>query len=252
MIETKDVLLKGKSTLIKNKQYLSTAAYVEPFFDRMDPLKPEYVIYVKKADQISGTEQDPDLIFNRVHIQAILPETYYNDNGCRKCVGFIYGLDIKTPVAKFYIADIDEDGNLFSFDLSNLIVQEIEDATPINYSPIQTLLERTDNNSTMIKQMQSVTYADHEDMIHKMGEWVDYTLNKSYTNEGGKIKLSTSLPIDAYKSLKLDKDSYYFVDATKAMTIDKVFKAFASIIKNDKDIINNFEKTILLARMLGL
>lgn len=252
MIETKDVLLQGKSTLIKNKQYLSTADYVNPFFNRMDLLQSEYVIQVKQADQLSGTETNPDLIFNKVHIQAILPETYYNENDCRKCLGFLYGLDIKTPVAKFYIADIDREGNLFGFDTNNLIVQELEDATPINYAPIQNLLERTDNNALMIQQIKNTTYADHEEMVHKMGEWVHYTLTNFYINEGGKIKLSTSLPIDAYKSLKLDKDSNHYVELHNAITILDVYKAFASLIKNDKDVINNYEKTILFTRMLGL
>ena len=32
---TVDELLKGKATLIKNKEYLSTEAYVTPFLERM-------------------------------------------------------------------------------------------------------------------------------------------------------------------------------------------------------------------------
>ena len=32
---TLNELLTGKSTIIKNKQFLSTKAYVEPFIDRM-------------------------------------------------------------------------------------------------------------------------------------------------------------------------------------------------------------------------
>lgn len=252
MIETRNELLKGKTTLIKNKQYLSTSDYVTPFFTRLDPMNPDYIIQVKKADQISGTESNPDTVYNRVHIQAILPKTYYNENNCRKCIGFIYSLDIKKPVAKFYIADVDEDFNLYSFDANNIITQEIEESLAINYNPIKELLEKTDNNSTIIKQMNNTTYADHEDMIHKMGEWVDYTLNSSYTNDSGKVKLATTMPIDAYKALKLDKDSNYYIDTSHAITMANVFKTFASLIRTDKDIINNFEKTILLSKMLGL
>lgn len=231
---------------------MSTTDYVNPFFNRMDLLQSEYIIEVKKADQLSGTESNPDLIFNKVHIKAILPESYYYENEYIKCLGFTYELDTRIPIAKFYIADIDKDGNIFSFDVDNIVTQEIEDVTPINYNPIQTLLEKTDNNSIMIRQMKNTKYAEHEKIVDKLGQWVDYALNRVYIQNNGKIKLSTTTSIDVYKSLKLNKDSKYYVDVNKDIMIENVYKVFAELVKKDKDIVNNFEKTILFTRMLGL
>ena len=108
MIETRQELLKGKSTVIKNVQFLSAEDYTQPFFDRMDKLKATYIINVKVADQMSTTNKVPDTVYNKVHIQAVLPDSYYKTNHTKKVVGFVYGLDVKKPAAKLYIADIDE------------------------------------------------------------------------------------------------------------------------------------------------
>ena len=252
MIETKEELLKGKSTLIKNKQYLSAKDYCQPFFDKLDILKPDYIIRVKPAEQVSITNNNTDIVYNKVHIQAILPTTYYEKNNCRKVVGFVYGLDLKTPVAKFYIADIDGYGNLYAFDLTKLIVQELEPETAINYNSVDSLLSSTDTNNLMIEQLNKTEFDKRNNMVHRLGEWINSTLNYSYTNEGGKIKLSTTMPVDVYKSLLLDKDSDHYIMESNPIMMSNVFRSFASIIRNDKDIVNNFEKTFLVSKVLGL
>ena len=253
MIETKNNLLKGKSTIIKNKQYLSTAEYISPFFDKMDELKAEYIIRAKSADQISITNSNPDIIYNRIHIQAILPVDYYYENDCNKCIGFIYSLDTKIPTAKFYIADIDENQNLYAFDYSYFDVQKIEEANAINYSSIDQLLKLQNINKDIIHNIKNLNYSNRSSLINKIGEWIDFTLTKSYIDDFGKVKLSTSLPIDAYKSLLIDKDSsYYIEDSINEIKIDQIYLAFADLIKNDKDIINSFEKTVLLSKMFNL
>ena len=250
MIETKNNLLKGKSTIIKNKQYLSTAEYISPFFDKMDELKAEYIIRAKSADQISITNSNPDIIYNRIHIQAILPVDYYYENDCNKCIGFIYSLDTKIPTAKFYIADIDENQNLYAFDYSYFDVQKIEEANAINYSSIDQLLKLQNINKDIIHNIKNLNYF----IFHAMPSTsYNLTLTKSYIDDFGKVKLSTSLPIDAYKSLLIDKDSsYYIEDSINEIKINQIYLAFADLIKNDKDIINSFEKTVLLSKMFNL
>ena len=42
MTEELNNILEGKTTLIKNKQYLSARAYIEPFIKRMDEFKATY------------------------------------------------------------------------------------------------------------------------------------------------------------------------------------------------------------------
>ena len=71
-------LLKGKATVIRGKEYLSAEAYVTPFVEIMSKFTKDFRIQAKLSDQMSLT-RDKDLnaedtVFNRVWIQAILPE----------------------------------------------------------------------------------------------------------------------------------------------------------------------------------
>ena len=252
MIEELKNLLEGKTTVIKGNQYLSAKAYIEPFVTRLAPFKPEYICQAKVPDQLSVTNGKPDLVYNRVHIQAIMPKTFYEKEGMRKVIGMIYGLDIKNPVAKFYVADIDNDGNIIAFNDDSILVQELESETPIDYTCIKSLLEKTDSNALMIAQLKKV-YVDREKIVNILGEWIDYTLEGSFTNEGGKVKLATSLPVDVYKSIIKDKDSNFYIPETKQISMYDIYRTFINQIRiDDKDIINKFEKTILVKRLLKI
>lgn len=252
MIEELSNVLKGKTTLIKNNQYLSAKDYIQPFIDRMQPFNPTYVCQVKTPEQLSITEGNVDTVYNRVHIQAILPESYYLENDCRKVVGMVYGIDVKIPIAKFYIADLTSTGNLISFNPNAILLQKLESSTPIDYTGIKSLLEITDNNSVMIQQLKNV-YIDRDRLIKFLGEWVDLTLDSAIINDGGKVKLATSLPVDVYKSILKDKDSDFYVSETKPISVYDIYQTFLSKIKeDDKDIINKFEKTLLVNKILKL
>lgn len=250
MIEDLSVILEqGKSVLIKNTQFLSAKDYIQPFVDRMDVLNATYRCNVKISDQISITDGAQNIVYTRVHVQAILPEDYYNNNNHRKVVGMIYGLDTKKPVAKFYIGDIDDKRNLIAFNTEAIRMQELEDSTPIDYSCIQELLELTDNNSAMMKQIENVIYP--KDALSEMlGNWVDYTLGAVYPTDYGVVKLATSTPINAYKSLVKDKNSDYYCETNPSLL--KIYKACLQILTDENDIINSFEKTVLINRMLQL
>ena len=67
---TVEQLLQGKATKIKEKEFFTTKAYVEPFFDRMSKYTEEFIINVKPADQISltpsGEVNFDDIVYNRV------------------------------------------------------------------------------------------------------------------------------------------------------------------------------------------
>lgn len=252
MIEDLKILLEGKDTIIKGAQYLSAKAYIEPFINRLSQYNPEFRCQTKVPDQLTITNGKPDLVYNRVHIQAILPKSFYFSENNQKVIGMVYGLDVKTPICKFYIADIDSDGNIITFDQDAILIQKLESGTPLDYSGIKTLLEKTDNNAVMINQLKK-SYIDRDKMIKLLGEWVDYALDGSFTNDGGKVKLATSLPVDVYKLLVKDKDSTFYIPDTKQISVYDVYKTFVSQIRlDDKDIINKFEKTILVKRLLKL
>ena len=63
---TKDLLLEGKSTIIKNKNYLSTKEYVEPFFDEMSKFTDNFIIRVQTPNQMTLSGENKDITFNRV------------------------------------------------------------------------------------------------------------------------------------------------------------------------------------------
>ena len=63
---TIDKLLEGKSTIIKDRQYLPTADYVNPFFDQMSKFTDNFVVNVQLPTQMTTTEGNEDITFNRV------------------------------------------------------------------------------------------------------------------------------------------------------------------------------------------
>ena len=250
MIEDLNVILEqGKSVLIKNVQFLSAKDYIQPFVDRMDKLNAIYRCNVKLADQISITEGSQNVVYTRVHIQAILPEEYYYENECRKVVGMIYGLDTRKPVAKFYIGNLDKNKNLIVFDTEALRTQEIEDSSALDYSCIKELLELTDNTEVLLNQMKGIYYSE-DNMITNLGEWIDYTLSGVYPSDYGIVKLANSLPITAYKMLMKNKDSDYYCETDPDLFT--IYTALLQCVTDENDLINSFEKTILIKRMLKL
>lgn len=62
----KTLLLEGKSTIIKNKNYLSTKEYVESFFDEMSKFTDDFIIRVQTPNQMTLSGEDKDITFNRV------------------------------------------------------------------------------------------------------------------------------------------------------------------------------------------
>ena len=82
---TLNELLAGKATRIKSKEYFPTAAYVEPFLERAQRLTSEFRVQVQLPNQITytadGNINTEDITYNRVLIEAILPDEYkFNDD----------------------------------------------------------------------------------------------------------------------------------------------------------------------------
>ena len=84
-------LLQGKSTIIKNKNYFPTKSYAEPFLEQMSKYTDDFRISVKLPDQLTTLEGDTDITYNRVLIQAVMPDEFYDNH--REVVGFLYGLE---------------------------------------------------------------------------------------------------------------------------------------------------------------
>lgn len=115
MIITREKLLEGKATIIKGKEFFPTKDYVQPFFDYMSTFTDEFVIEVEEPKQITLTDGENDTTYNRVSIQAIMP-IKCNIQEHREVYGFVYALDVKSPMYKVYRGYINKDNNLFVFD----------------------------------------------------------------------------------------------------------------------------------------
>lgn len=264
MILTVDELLKGKATLIKNKEYLSTEAYVTPFLERMSKFTSDFRVQAKLSNQMSITKKEDlnleDTVFNRVWIQAVLPEEYSFDNH-QEVVGLVYGLDARKPVAKIYRGALNMAClNLCVFNPSFLNVQEVEPEKAINFKCLKSLMEQTSDIKMWLDQLVNTEVPYSEDIINEnLGLWVRNSLSNSFDTGYGKVKLATSTAVDAYKLLYEKKDSPYFVKEGEVTNMFNVYNAFTELITNDgtedggaKDILNKCEKTLLLKDILTI
>ena len=269
MIEDLKTLYTGKATIIKEKQYLSAKAYVQPFIERMETYKAKFICEAKQADQLSYDGNNIDTVYNKVLVTAVLPSDYdftvnYTEPNLfstqditsktyHRVVCMSYALDVKTPVCKFYTGVVDGDMNFYAFGKDCISVQEIETETPIDFSPLTTIVKNGINDvcNKMLAQFKSIKF-NSEDIYKMLGEWIDFTITKDYSSDFGKVKLSSSMAIEAYKRIAIDKDSEYYSDA-KQRNINDLYRAWSSQIEqDDKDIINRYEKTQLINRLFKL
>ena len=250
-------LLEGKSTLIKNKQFLSTKDYIEPFVDRMSKYTNDFRVQVKTPTQLTTTGGNVDMTFNRVLIQAVLPKEYYEFDNHQQVVGMVYGLDTKIPVAKIYKGGLNMAcTNLTVFSPEYLNVQEMEPGNTLSYTPIKSLMEMTDNLTVMLKKLKEthIDIRNSDDMERHLGKWIDFTLRESYNSNYGKVKIASSVPIDVYKDLFINTDSDYFTPTGIDPSMFTVYNAFTDVISNDggKDLLTKFEKCTLVSKLLGI
>lgn len=249
---TLDTLLKGSATLIKSKEYLSTSDYVQPFMDAMAAYTKEFYVRVKLADQLAlNSDDNTNVIYNRVLIEAVLPIEHVID-GHQEVIGFVYGLDIRKPVAKLYRAYKNkENGSLVVFNSNWIIQEEIEPEKELSY-PVEKLLSMTNDVPAILKKMKSET-VEVDSQKSNLGHWVDFTLCKSLNNGIHSTKLSPNMSIDAYKMLYINEESPYFTPEAEVSTVHNIYNAFTqTITDDDKDIMNKFEKTLLINKLLNI
>lgn len=262
---TIDELLKGKGTIIKNKEYLSTEAYVTPFLERMSQFTNDFRVQVKLPDQVTLTkDQDmklEDQTYNRVWVQAILPEDLNYPNH-KESISLLYALDTRKPVVKIFRSGINMAClNLCVFNPSFINIQALEPEANINFKCIKPLMEETSDVVSWLRRLEETEVPYNEELINEnLGLWVRNTIDKSYDNGYGKVKLATSTAIDAYKLLYKKDDSPYYVKEGDPTNMFNVYNAFTELISNDGtkenrqggDIVNKAEKTLMLKEILQL
>lgn len=250
--------LKGKATQIKGKDYFSTEQYITPFLERVSKFTDNFIINAIPANQISLTPNGDinmeDQVYNRMWIQAVMPDECGYDNHDR-VIGMVYGLDTRKPISKLYVGGLNRACcNLCVFDPSFLNVQELAPESPINFKPLNSLIEHTSTVKATLERLAETEVPYNESMINEnLGKWIRNTMSKQFTSQFGKVKVASSLAIDAFKLLYEDKDSSYYVNPGYSTDMFNIYNAFTQCVTSDsKDIINKCEKTLLIADILGI
>lgn len=251
---TLNELLRGNATTIKGKEYFPTAAYVEPFLERMQKYTDDFRVQVKLPDQLALNEDNPVNIYNRVVVQAVLPDNLVIDNHSQ-VVGMVYGLDVRKPVVKMYSGALDNVcTNLCVFSPDQLNCSALEPETAINFKPINTIMDSIEDNVKFIQKLKNIQFdCSYENTSRKLGDWIKQCMNISYDNGFGKVKIAATTPIDAYKLLFEDKDSRYLVKEP-ITDMYNVYGAFTQIFTDSmkRDIMNVCEKTLLVKQILNI
>lgn len=255
-------LLAGKATRIKNREYYPTHAYVEPFLERVKKFTDNIRISVQTPNQITysgdGSLSTEDITYNRVLMEAILPEELkINDDVHKDVIGMVYGLDVRKPVVKFYHGkERSACTNLCVFSPNLLSCQDLEPEAAIDFRPLDRLIEQTDDTSAWLKKITEMEFdCRNQNVNESLGRWIRNCIQYSYKNNYGTVKLACSAPIDAYKLLFEKSDSEYYsgVDGPD-ISMYRVYNAFTQVLTDSrkKDSFNIFEKTLLLKDILDL
>jgi hypothetical protein len=237
------------------KEYFTTEAYVTPFIERMQNMTDNFIINVKPADQISLTKNGEinfeDIIYNRVWIQAVMPDEYAWDNH-KRVISMIYALDTRKPVVKFYTGALNMAClNLCVFNPEMLSVAELEPESAINYNFLRNMLTVTDDIRCKLETLSSMEFK-RDTIYDNLGHWVDNCITSKFNNGFGNVKLAESTPIEVYKDLFYNEKSKYYTtdDRVDGFT---VYNAFTELITEDKkDLTNKFEKTLLISDIMGI
>lgn len=253
---TIEQLMQGKATKIKDKEYFSTEAYVYPFIDKMTKYTNDFIVKVKPADQISLTSNGDvnfdDIIYNRVNIEAVLPNEYAYE-GHKQVVGFVYSLDSRKPVVKQYMGGLRTAClNLCVFNPAALSVQGIEPETAIDYSFLNHCLSMTEDIGVRLDKLSKIEMSK-EECFGKLGFWIDNCINRKFMSDFGNVKLAESVPIEAYKNLFYNEKSAYFRKEDFVTGFD-IYQSFTDITCNGKsaDLVNRFEKCYLVSKIMNV
>lgn len=255
---TLNELLKGKSTKIKGKEYFSTEQYITPFLNKLSKYTNNFEVQAILPNQISLTKEGDinydDIVYNRVYIQAILPDNIGFDNHV-KVIGMVYGLDTRKPVAKLFSGGLNcACTNLCTFNTHDLVCQDLEPETQIDYSCLDSMIDRILDVAEWLQKLSNIEISyNNSEINQRLGGWIRNTLNRSTIFGSTKVKLATSTAIDAYKLLYEKEDSPYYVSTGSSTNMFNVYNAWTDLISHDsRDIINTFDKILLLKQILAL
>lgn len=178
---------------------------------------------------------------------------------CDKCgyaetYNLVYALDVRKPIYKIFKAYKNRKNcNLYVFNQLWLNVYELKPETEfIEFDNIiKNLMELTDDSQIRFNKLNSeFLSSDPEDKQQKLGELIEDSMFLEINNKGGKVKIAPAMVLKAYQNVYLDSSSKNFVPNTEKCSMFNYVDAFSSLItEDDKDIINRFEKNLLIYNM---
>lgn len=241
---TLEGLEAGKPTIIKDNEYLATKEYTEPFIEKMKKFTTDFVVNVQMPDQVTVSDDNKDITFNRVWVQAIMPtKTEYAET-----YNLVYALDTRIPFYKVFKAYINtKTKNMYAFSDSWEIVNELKPKTVLEYD-LDSLFKVTDDFNVKADKLNKTFFK--EDKLTTFGELIDKVLVYEYKNKAGKVKLSANDIIKAYESVYKDSGSEYFVK-DQTSSVFNYFDAVCAQVTAAKDFTNRFEKTLIVSSLFN-
>lgn len=241
---TLELLLKGKPTIIKDKTFLPTKDYVGEFIEEMSKFTNKFIVNVALPSQLTMTNNEEDITFNKVWIQAIIPNT----NELKETINLVYVLDIKKPCYKLF-RTYTEDGRHIIFNDQWIISGQIKDEDTFKV-PIKDLMEKTNDVPITVSKMKKTFISD--DKKHMLlGELIEKSILFEKDSVSGKVKLSPNSVIKAFESIYIDATSKLYKKDQEA-TIYDLYVALLEQMKDSyrKDIVNVFEKSLLVKQLI--
>lgn len=241
---TLDLLLKGKPTVIKGREFLPTKDYVGAFIDEMSKLTKDFIINVTLPSQLTLTNKEEDITFNKVWIQAVIPGV----ENLKEVINLVYVLDIKKPCYKVF-RTYSEEGRHITFNDDWMFTGEIKDEEPFKL-PINELMSKENPVPVIISKMKK-TFLSDESKYDLLGKLIEKSMLYEYNSISGKVKLSPNTVIKAHESVYLDSTSKLYCKDQES-TVYNFYVALLDEIKeaSRKDIINSFEKNFLVYNLI--
>ena len=110
-------------------------------------------------------------------------------------------------------------------------------------------MQLTDDSEIRFNKLNS-EFLDSTNRQQKLGELIEDSMLFEINNKSGKIKLGPQMVIKAYENVYLDSSSKHYVPNTEECSMFNYVDAFSSLITEDsKDIVNRFEKNLLIYKM---
>ena len=257
---SKEILQQGKETkkVKRGKElvYLEPNVLLRPFFDYTDKLDVSYVIKVIKPnitsmtnDGLQDIERTEDIRFNRVWVQAILPESHTISNH-KEVLGCILAIDKAEPILKAYRGHLNAACmNLTVFNPTWLRCFRIEPLHTPGYN-IEAIMDEENNFKQCLEVLKNTVIKNNQ--IHeKLGSWVDAAFKENYDTGLSNIKLKPDVIVRGYNNVYLDTKSQDFVpDIDK--TAFQMYNGFTRLIRDENDITDKFEQTMLLSKIMKL